>query len=350
MAANADVGTVSLDVKDRKILSELDMGARQPLSSIAKKVGLSREVVQYRIKQLELRRIVLGYYTVLDTAKLGLIYCRMLFKYRKMPPEKQDELFAFCAKHRNISWVILGEGKWDIVLVVLARSLNEIEATYDELNSLFGQYFQNPHVSIAYWVHEFRHRYLYPNLKKDNTGLVVGKGGKAAELDDADYAIIDILSKDATASLVGIAKKTKLTPKMVGYRIRRLQDEKVILGFRAMINNKLLGYDHYKVFLTLQNSDEKNLSRVVSFLKYHPNVIYITKPMGPYTLEFEAMVRNTSELHEIMQQFKQQLGDILVDYDTYFNYEVRSIVYLPGLVFTSKRAAIAPAFGPFPMV
>ncbi|MBI3036536.1 Lrp/AsnC family transcriptional regulator [Candidatus Woesearchaeota archaeon] len=334
MAATTEV---TPDVKDRKILAEMDMGARQPLSSIAKKVGLSREVVNYRIRQLERRKVILGYYTVLDTAKLGLIYCRMFFKYRKMPAEKQDELLAFCAKHRNISWTISGEGRWDIVLVVLARSLGEIEATYDELNNLFGQHFQNQHVSIAYWVREFRHKYLYPSLKMDNDGLVVGKGGKAAGLDGTDYEIVDILSKDATASLVGIAKTTGLTPKVVGYRIKHLIEKKVILGFRAIINNKLLGYDHYKVFLTLQDIDEKNLARVTGFLRYHPNVIYITKPMGPYTLEFEAMVRNTNELHEIMQQFKQQLGDILVDYDIYFNYEVRSIRYLPALA-TSEKA------------
>ncbi len=326
---------VNLDAKDRKILSELDMGARQPLSAIAKKVGLSREVVNYRIKQLEEKKVVLGYYTVLDTAKLGLIYCRMLFKYRRMAAEKQEELFAFCANHKNISWIIRGEGRWDIVLVVLASSLGEIEATYDELNNLFGQHFQNPHVSIAYRVHEFKHKYLYQ--KPDLSQLVVGEGGKVAELDNADYAIIDILSKDATASLVEIADKTKLAPKVASYRIKRLLDKKVILGFRAMINNKLLGYDHYKVFLTLQDVDEKNLARVMGFLSYHPNVIYITKPMGPYTLEFEAMVRNTNELHELMQQFKQQLGDVLVDYDIYFNYEVRSIGYLPALA-TSEKA------------
>ncbi len=323
--------TLNLDVKDRKILSELDMDARQPLSSIAKKVGLSREVVNYRIRQLEQRKVILGYYTVLDTARLGLIYCRILFKYRKMPAKKQEELSSFCSMHRNISWIIWGEGKWDIVLVVLAQNLGEIESTYDELNDRFGQFFQNPHVSLAYRVHEFRHKYLYADIKSDNKELVVGKGGKAADLDEADSSIIDVLSGNATVSLVDISKKAGLTPKVASYRIRRLQEEKIILGFRAIINNKLLGYDHYKVFLTLQEVGEKSLARVMGFLSYHPNVVYVTKPMGPYSLEFEVMVRNANELHEIMQQFKQQLGDILVDYDTYFNYEVKSLRYVPRI-------------------
>ena len=42
-----------IDKKDRRILYELDLNARQPLVSIAKKTGLSQQVVDYRIKRLE---------------------------------------------------------------------------------------------------------------------------------------------------------------------------------------------------------------------------------------------------------------------------------------------------------
>ena len=316
-----------LDVRDRKILSELDMDARQPLSAIAKKAGMSREVVNYRIKQMERNKIILGYYTVLDTAKLGLMYCRMFFKYRKMPAEKESELMAFCKENENIVWVILGEGKWDIVLVVLAYSLGEIEKVYDELNNKFGLYFQNPLISIAFNVREFKHKYLY--TKPDYRQIILGQAEKTESLDELDHSIIRLLSDNARLSLVEIAEKLKTSPKAAGYRIKRLISEEIILAFRAQINTKLLGYDYYKVFLTLQSFDSKNQSRVITFLRYHPNVIYITKPMGTHNLEFEAMVKNTNELHEIMRQFKQQFGDILIDYDTYFTYEVRSVGYFP---------------------
>lgn len=320
--------TVELDIKDRKILSELDMGARQPLSSIAKKVGLSREVVNYRIAQMERKAIIQGYVTVLDTGKLGLIYCRMFFKYRKMPPGKEIELLDFCSHHRNVAWIIFGEGKWDLVLVVLAESLDGIEAIYDQLNATFGLYFQDPYVSIAFKVHEFKNKYLYQ--KPDYRELVLGSSAKKAAIDEADYAILQLLSGNAKMPLVEMAGKLKTTPKMVGYRIKRLISEKIILAFRARINTRLLGYDYYKVFLTLQGFDAKNQSRVTSFLRNHPSVVYITKPVGLHTLEFEAMVRNTNELHEIMRQFKHEFGDMLIDYDIYFTYDVRSAAYLPG--------------------
>lgn len=318
---------VNLDVKDRKILSELDMDARQPLSSIAKKVGLSREVVNYRLRRLEQEKVILGYFTVLDTAKLGLMYCRMFFKYRKMGPEAEKELLLFCSQNENIVWVILGEGKWDIVLVVLASTVEKIEDVYDKLNNRFGLYFQNPYISLAFRIHEFKHNYLY--AKPDYKELVLGEAAKAVKLDSADYELIKLLSADAKLSLVELARKLKVSPELVSYRIKRLVSERVILAFRARINTKLLGYDYYKVFLTLQNFDKKNQSGILGFLRNQPNVIYITKPMGTYTLEFEAMVKNTNELHEILKQLKEQFGDILIDYETYFTYDVRSVGYLP---------------------
>ncbi len=318
---------VNLDVKDRKILSELDMDARQPLSSIAKKVGLSREVVNYRIAQLEKRGIIQGYVTVLDTGKLGLIYCRMFFKYRKMPADAEAALLDFCSHHPNVAWIIFGEGKWDLVLVVLAKSLDGIEAIYDELNASFGLYFQDPYVSIAFKVHEFKNKYLYQ--KPDYRELILGSSAKEAKIDENDYAILQLLSGNAKMPLIEMAGKLKMGPKVVAYRIKKLISEGIILAFRARINTVLLGYDYYKVFLTLQGFDAKNQSRVISFLRNNPNVIYITKPVGLHTLEFEAMVMNANELHEIMKQFKQQFGDILIDYDTYFTYQVKSAGYLP---------------------
>ncbi len=41
-----------IDLKDRKILYELDLDCRQSNNQIGKKVGLRRDVVAYRIKKI----------------------------------------------------------------------------------------------------------------------------------------------------------------------------------------------------------------------------------------------------------------------------------------------------------
>ena len=42
--------SLHLDLKDRKVLYQLDVDCRQTNSEIGKKVGLSKQVVDYRIK------------------------------------------------------------------------------------------------------------------------------------------------------------------------------------------------------------------------------------------------------------------------------------------------------------
>ena len=46
------INMTQLDLKDKKILLELELNSRQSFSSIAKKVGLSKEVVNYRVNKL----------------------------------------------------------------------------------------------------------------------------------------------------------------------------------------------------------------------------------------------------------------------------------------------------------
>ena len=57
---------MKLDLKDRKILYELDSNARQSNSEIAKKVGLNKNTVNYKINRMTEEGIIAGYYTVID--------------------------------------------------------------------------------------------------------------------------------------------------------------------------------------------------------------------------------------------------------------------------------------------
>ena len=50
--------SIKLDVKDWKILTLLDENARYSNSQIAKKVGLSKPAVEYRLKRFEKNRII----------------------------------------------------------------------------------------------------------------------------------------------------------------------------------------------------------------------------------------------------------------------------------------------------
>ncbi|MCK5474816.1 MAG: winged helix-turn-helix transcriptional regulator, partial [Candidatus Aenigmarchaeota archaeon] len=68
---NYDIPLTVLTIKDRKILKELFDDGRRPFSTVAKKAGVSKEVVNYRVKRLIDQEIIIGFNTVIDVNKLG---------------------------------------------------------------------------------------------------------------------------------------------------------------------------------------------------------------------------------------------------------------------------------------
>lgn len=318
---------IKLDVKDKKILSILDMDARLPLSIIAKKVRLSRDVVNYRIRQLEKKGIIEGYYSVIDITKLRMMYCRTFFKYRKITPEIEKEILYYCNNNKNITWVIMGEGKYDISIMIIADKLEIIENTYDEIITKFGKFLQDPYVSIAFRIRHYKHNYLYET--NDLTEHVMGEN-IIVKVDKKDIELIKLLSGNARATLIELANKLNSTPKLVAYRIKKLVKNKVLLCFRAKINTRLLGYDTYKVFLTLQDLSKENKSKLLTYLRNHPNIVYVTKPMGTHNLEFEIMVKNMNELHDKLREMKIFFSDILVSYETNLYYDEPMVRYFPS--------------------
>lgn len=324
---------VNLDTKDKKILSELDFNARQPISSIAKKVGLSKEVVNYRIKNLEKKGVIRGYYTVLNTSKLGLMFCRLFLRFQNVNLDKEKEISKFANKRPEVCWVVNTKGPWDMVFVMLVKNINEFKNICDEISFKYSSYFQSRYFSIATKVVHMKHSYIYGT--KDDANYSLEGDIEPETIDPTDCEILSILAGNARISTLDIARQLDITPNTVKYRIKKLIDNGIILCFRSAIGLKEIGYQRHKVILTLQNMTEDKMMQMTESLKQNPNVVYITEAVGSGDLEFEIDVKSSNELHDNMTKIRSELGHMISDYDICMTYAEEEINYLP-IVRTCK--------------
>src|SRR3989338_8254247 len=105
-----------LDTKDRKILSELDVDARQSNSQIGKKVGLSKEVVKYRIDRMIENGIILRFHTIINYFKLNIVKFKLYLRLTKVDKEKFEEIGQYFYKHNKTEWIAITTGRWDIIV------------------------------------------------------------------------------------------------------------------------------------------------------------------------------------------------------------------------------------------
>lgn len=316
-----------LDKKDRKLISLLDMHGRIQASEAAKKTGISKQSVSYRIERLKERNLVNGYYTVINPHKLGLMFARFLITLKDTDLELENEIIDYGKKQSQISWIISTEGKWDMVFVLLCKDLYEIKNSVNDFIFKYGKYVAHYEVTIATSIYHFPHKYIQDS-KETGTMLLAGKFENHS-LDALDKNILMKLSNDARLSLTELARSLKTSYKVVGYRIKKLEDSGIILGYRASINTNVLGKTHYKVFLEMQNLTEAKLQELRNFMQNYSAIIYITEAIGFADIEFEAILDSHLQFNEMMKEIRGKFSEIIRDYEVLILSKIHSLTYLP---------------------
>lgn len=120
-------------------------------------------------------------------------------------------------------------------------------------------------------------------------------------LDDTGWAIIDELQKDARKSLREIGKKVGLTAPAVMERIRRLEEEEIIEGYRAVINPKKVGYN-LKAILALKTKYDWPEDHITQKLEAIPEVINYWSVTGEVEYFIEILLPSIQYLESILRQ------------------------------------------------
>jgi DNA-binding Lrp family transcriptional regulator len=308
-----------------RILAALALDARATFSDIAQRLGLSRQQVKYHFDQLEAQGVIEGCYAILNVVRLGYLYHRVLIRLSNVTPETEREILEYFAGHPRVGWVIEQQGAWQVALAIWTRSMSEFELALDEMLSHVGRYVADKRISFSARMYHLKKNYLTGEL--DDTALLVGGDLAEVALDELDYEILGILTKSARKSYREIGLALGVSPKVVKYRMQRMIDTGVILGFDVKLNHRALGFTEYKVFLELANISTRSVERLIDHLRTLVPTICIAKSIGISDLEFEAMVRSDGELHAILRDLRYAFPDLIraesflvVSREAYVNY------------------------------
>ena len=318
-----------IDTKDKRILYQLETNSRQPLAYLAKNVGLSREVVDYRVKLLEKKGIIESYLTTIDFVRLGLIFCRTFYRYNHVSSDIEQHMVEYARKDPYVAWMALGDGDMNLAIVYIVNNLNLLEKHYYDFLLSFGNYFKNNLFSIAFKIYHFKHTYLYHI--EDRIPLIVGTNKDAIIIDETDYKLMLILMKDPRINIIDLAKQLKLSTKTANNRMKSLIENKIILGFRIKINTRKLNMEHHKVFLYLEDMTKEKLNMLISYLSHAKEIIFITLPMGNAHLEFEVIVEGKIQLFEFMRNLALNFPDLIREYESALIYSEPFTNYIPIL-------------------
>ena len=125
-----------LDDTDRALLALLRENAREPVAELARRLGLSRTTVQSRIERLERARVITGYTVkVADEIEAALVRAHVMIT---VAPKQAGAIEAACTKIAEVRSLHSVSGSFDLLAVVAAPSIGELDALIDRIGALDG--------------------------------------------------------------------------------------------------------------------------------------------------------------------------------------------------------------------
>ena len=131
---------MTLDLKDKKILFELDKDSNASFSEIAKKVRLSKEVVFHRINRLVEKKIILKFHTVPASYRFGLTAYKVYLRLSDISKENWDTLVNYLIKNKKVFWIGTCKGRWDLIFGIWAKTIEDFFTIHDQILDKFNKY------------------------------------------------------------------------------------------------------------------------------------------------------------------------------------------------------------------
>ena len=104
--------------------------SRIPVTKLAKKLKVSREVAAYRLNRLIKAGIILDFVTEINAEKLGFAGAAVFINVKAT---QQEEFRKFLAETPFVSWVAELSGVWSFGLSIIGKTNDELDNKFQQI-------------------------------------------------------------------------------------------------------------------------------------------------------------------------------------------------------------------------
>jgi DNA-binding Lrp family transcriptional regulator len=319
---------MNLDVKDRRLLAELDLNARASFQELGKKTNLSKETAIYRVKRLEKRRIILRYTTLVNFAKLGYTGFAVYNRFAKADEKLKREIIEYLSNIPELYWIALTGGKYDIVFAFMCKSVAQFNNIYYRVLNKYGKNLVDNTIAIRTELRQNKRNYLVKSKQTEFIAPYFGKEPELEKIDNLDSSILSLLSVKARTTNLELSEKLKKPASTITNRIKGMKKRGIIQGYSTYIKAQNYGMQSYRLLLSLENMDEQSRIALFEYVYNNPCMILAIETVGNWNFEITLEVESHEELQKEISTLRNNFNKIIKGVDFIVMFE-DDLVYDP---------------------
>lgn len=319
---------LKMDTKDHKILQQLDANPRLPVSTLAKRIRLSQQVVDYHIKKMVETNLITCFGTIFNPAKIGYEQYRILFQLGQVTDAEKHQIIQYLKDDPRAYWASIVGGKWDLFVVIFVPSYDKYEQFLDELFTKYQRWLKDYYALLATYHELYRHKY-FPHTELQKPIMIhLRSSPERIELDATDLTIISQIKSNCRASSLEISRKCNTTYKTVQNRIKNMENNGLIVGYRLFLKSEEFEYKAYLLLISFQHYGRDIEKKLFGYARSHPLITQALKLFGQWSLQFHLRVRNQQELQNLVIELRNAYP-LIGDYEIIPIFEDVSIDNFP---------------------
>ncbi len=127
-------------------------------------------------------------------------------------------------------------------------------------------------------------------------------------LDKIDYRLLWHLDNNARLPVAELARHIGVSRQTCDYRLEKLLQEKVLLGFIASVDIHRIGYLSYRVYYRFRSIGAEKRNEIFEHLILHPNTLWVVTTAGEWDMEVVFVARNFVHFNNLLKEFHVKFG------------------------------------------
>ena len=285
-----------------KFVYEYSKNCRISTNKLGKLLRTSQQSASYLIQSVLKKQQLMGFHTLIDPARFGLLNVIVLLNYKNFDAERISELMTKLKSNEYITQIEETRVGADLFLEYVVPNLS----FFNKENSKCLDKFRNDVSVIAIYPVIVRYIFSkkYLSMKADFEEVVVSGDRDVIHLNANQNAVLRKLIESPKSSIVEISKVTHLDPKTVVKIIKYLNAEQIIRKFSIIPNYNKLRLLRKHILIQLDNNED--VDSVIAYCRIHKNIVSATKLIGKYELiiTMEKINEQKDIVSDIRKKFK----------------------------------------------
>ncbi len=298
-----------MDKTDLRILQELDKNPKLPLIKLAKKLRISQQVTDYRLKRIFKKKQITKLATIINLKSLGLEHYRVFFTFNSKKQYSDTKVFDYLRNKKEIYWAARIGGKFELLTVIFVKNFEEFDKFIDNFNHNFPGLIRGYKSCYVTEHYIYRHKYL----SEDYSAITYGYNDKITTIDKLDNYILNKIKDNCRTSSLELSRNVNVSYKTIINRIKSLEKKRIILGYRMFL--RCPEQKPFIILFSFRDYSKKEEKRLISYLGMENKITQTLRLFGVWNI----FIHIRMEDNELLQNFIIKLRSKFSIID---NYEI----------------------------